>query len=846
MLSLSLAQLRTQAHRLVATALAIVIAVGFVVATLVLNDSSKETVFGALSSQYLHTDAVVATDWNMDGEPPTAQQTTAIADDLRRLPDVAALAVDSSVYLSARLPEGDGYRFAQVQSLATDETLRWQQLDEGTWPTGDGQVIAAPGRGLEVGSTVELQLEPEYDDQGEQISGGSTARATVVGITDRASGITAIGNQQFWATPQQAAAWGATEVDAIRVAGADGVTPDALTAEIRSVLDTSAVGRHLTARTGEEQSEEIANEMSSGNAELTTVLLMFAAIAVFVCALVIANTFAVLLAQRVRELALLRAIGAGGRQLRRGVLVESFVIGLVASALGVGAGIGLAAGVSALAAGYQNSPVPLAGISLSLRPVLIGLALGTVVTMVAAFNPARKATKVAPLAAMRPMDAPPVNARGGLFRRVAGLLLAVPGVALAWYGGQENILIVATVGGMITFLAVLLLARWLVPLAVGLAGRLIGPAGRVPGKLAALNATRNPQRTAATATALIIGVTLCTTMVVGAATTRASASASIDDHYPTDVVLTSGRSEGSPATLTGTVSGVENVTAAMPVLGGEIRVGREESYALGVDPVKAADVVRSDQAGLVPSAGTIVVPEWYAEDWKAVEGEPLTVTSGSRSVRLTAHVVGDQVSNPRMTSGDLAKLNPEANIQETWARLADDLPAGERGDTLTAISDAAADVDPASTLGGSAEERASFDQLLDILLLIVLGLLAVAVVIALIGVGNTMALSVLERRKESGVLRALGLTRGQLRWMLLWEAMLIAGVAAAIGVVLGSVYGVLAVKAAIGGTGGVHIAVPVAQVLSILVVATVAGALASVLPSRRAARISPVAAIASA
>ncbi|GAA3605345.1 FtsX-like permease family protein [Kineosporia mesophila] len=847
MLSLSLAQLRTQAHRLVATVLAIVIAVGFVVATLVLNDTSRNTVFGALSSQFVNTDAVVAYDWQTStGEMPDADAMTGISQEIEKLPGVAGVALDLSAYVNARLPGSQGYRYAQVQSLGDGE-LRWQKLKSGTWPDGPNQVVAAPGRNLEVGSTVELQLQPTDDDGSGNGQGDTkTVTATITGITDRSSGITSIGSQQFWATTPQATAWGAQEVDAIRVEAAPGVGSDQLTQQIRDALRDDRAAQALSVRTGQEQSESIANDLTSDNAELATVLLVFGAIAVFVCALVIANTFAVLLAQRVRELALLRAIGAGGKQLRRGVLVESFVIGVIASLLGVVAGIGLAAAVSAIGSSYENSPVPLAGVTVKLMPVLIGMAVGIVVTMIAAFTPARKATKVAPLAAMRPMDMAPITTRGGLFRRISGVLLAVPGIAIAWYGGKESDLLLATAGGMITFLAVLLLARWLVPLAVALVGRVVGPLGQVPGKLAALNATRNPQRTAATATALIIGVTLTTTMVVGAATTRASASAAIDDNYPTDVIVSDGGGQDLPAVLIGTLSGVRDVTSTMGVPGSTVKINGEESSVLGIDPARAGKVLRADENGRVPANGTISLPTWYEDGYGIKEGGPVEISAGRRTLTLKAHLVGSAMDGPWISTPDLAKLDATAGLQQVWARLADDLDNDERGEALDAVSNAAADVAPDSVLSGSADERASFDQLIDILLLIVLGLLAVAVVIAIIGVGNTMALSVLERRRESGVLRALGLTRAQLRWMLLWEAMLIAGVAAAIGVVLGSVYGVLAVRAALGNSGGVHMAVPVMQVLAILLVATVAGALASVLPSRRAARISPVAAIAAA
>ncbi|GAB3243726.1 ABC transporter permease [Kineosporia babensis] len=846
MFSLSLAQLRTQAHRLIATALAIIIAVGFVVATLTLNETSKKTVYGALSSQYLTTDAVATYDWEQtDSESPTPQQWTQIGEKLRALPGVAAVALDQYSYSRVQIEGVPGATYGQVQTLA-DSDLRWQKLTSGTWPEGDGQVVAAADGSAKVGDRITLTLSAVWDaESGKETEPERDVQATVVGLTDRSSSIIMEGDQ-YWTTPAQNQAWNAQDVESIRIAATPGTTPADLTTEVASAVQAMPGGESLTVRTGEGQAEAVARSVSGNNAELVTVLLVFAAISVFVCTLVIANTFTVLLAQRVRELALLRAIGAAGGQLRRGVLLESFVIGLTASALGVATGIALAAGVSAIASQFE-SVVPLNGVAVTAQPVLIGLALGTVVTMVAAFNPARKATKVAPLAAMRPMDEEPINTGRGLVRRALGLLLGLPGIGIAYYGGTSGDLMLGAVGGMLFFLGALLLCRWLVPIAVAGVGRVLGPLGQVPGKLAALNSTRNPQRTAATATALIVGVTLCTTMVVGAATTRASATALIDDSYPTDVAYYVG-DEDAPATLAGTISGVKNVSAAIPVEAATVDIGSLPEYSVqSIDTTKSASVVRSDKAGLIPEPGTIVLAEYLAPELGIKEGDPVKITKDGRSIELKAHLVfSSNVNSPRVTSTDLAQLTDQTQMSEIWAQLADDMDDGQLAETLRAIATAAADVDPNGTLAGSAEERASFNQLLDILLLIVLGLLAVAVVIAIIGVGNTMALSVLERRKESGVLRALGLTRGQLRWMLLWEAMLIAGVAAAIGVVLGSVFGVLGVKAALQSSGAVAISIPLAQVLLILVVATIAGALASVLPSRRAAKISPVAAIASA
>jgi putative ABC transport system permease protein len=226
------------------------------------------------------------------------------------------------------------------------------------------------------------------------------------------------------------------------------------------------------------------------------------------------------------------------------------------------------------------------------------------------------------------------------------------------------------------------------------------------------------------------------------------------------------------------------------------------------------------------------------------EGDRVSVTSGGRSIDLRVHIVS-QENPPALTTTDLARIAPTAVKSVLWVRLADGLDKDARKDAFDTITDTSADLAPTSYVESATEERDSFDQVIDVLLMIVTALLGVAVVIALIGVGNTIALSVLERRQESGLLRALGLTRVQLRWMLLWEAVLISGVASLLGLILGGVYGALGTSAALGEEGTLTLALPWGQMLLILMVATVAGALASVLPSRRAARTSPVAAIAS-
>lgn len=840
MFALSLAQLRTHIPRLIATCLAIIIAVGFVVATLVLNETSKATVLNSVGAQYQNTDAVITANLDAEGDN-SLDARKGLVQQITSIPGVSAVAVDRSTYSQVRLPGSKGYRFATVTDVAADKTLQWQQMIAGRLPTATGEVAIGEHEGVSVGTTLTLLVTPPYVDstEGTEPAAPTTVTAKVVGVIDLRGAVGMDENQMF-AVPAQTTALGTAETDAIRVAGAADTDAQALATRINDAL-AEAGQKNLFVRTGEEEAQGIADDYTGDAAGLSLILLVFATVAVLVCGLVIANTFSVLLAQRTRELALLRCVGATGKQLRRGVLIESLAIGAAASLLGVGAGIGLAATVSAIASQF-DSPIPLSGVAVPPSAVAIGMAVGIVVTAVAAFAPARRATRVAPLAALRPMDPAPARSRTGLLRRAAGVLLLIPSAAVLGYGALDGSLLVALGGGVFSFIAVVLLAQWLVPPVVAHAGRLIGPAGQVPGRLAASNSVRNPQRTAATATALIIGVTLTTTMVVGAASTRATAATMLDRAFPTDIRVSG---QPLPARLERAVAGVPDVQAAVALTGTEVKVAGKadsENTLLGIDPVRARTVVKSAVGAGVPAPGTVNVPDNMTDVW-GDEGTTVRITSGKRSIELRVHLVSSDTPLA-VTATELARLDPTPTVSMIWVRLVDGLDANGRADVLDDISGTAADLAPNSYVESSTEERDSFDKMVNALLLIVTGLLGVAVVIAVIGVGNTIALSVVERRQESGLLRALGLTRAQLRWMLLWEAVLIAGVASVLGMVLGSVYGVLGTSAALAGEANLKVDIPWQQLLLILVVATLAGALASVLPSRRAARISPVAAIA--
>jgi putative ABC transport system permease protein len=846
-LSVAVAQVRAHAARLVATCLAIVIAVAFVVATLVLNESLNRTLKDSVAAEYVQADAVLR---GPDDEGPHAvegpKERQAVAAELlaatKATPGVRAADESLEGYGRLRLATGgltDGSFYTRIRTVAADPALRWQHLVAGRMPEKAGEVVVDTRAGVDVGAQVTLFPEGTAGSAAASSAGRSSEQAssaTVVGVTDLTADPQSAGLRQTFVTIAQARAWGLEPSLTVRVLADPGTDPAALAADLGRATRDVAGSR---AQTGTAAADEAVRGLTGENAGLLVVLLVFASIAVLVAALVIANTFTVLVAQRTRELALLRCVGALGRQVRRSVLIEAAVVGLAASAAGVAAGIGLAAGVRAIVRG-TDLPLALTSFAIPADGVLIGLALGFVVTVGAAVAPARRATRIAPLAALRPMDPAPVRSKRGLVRLLLGFLVLVPGILVLALATRESNLLAGIPGGAATFLGVVLLGRRGIPPVVALTGRLASR-GSVTRELATLGALRNPQRTAATATALLIGVTLTTAMVVGAQSTRVTAGRLLDQQYPTDVLVASEEGGRLRSGMAATLRNVPGVASTVTVLNGTVATGGTELGVTGVDPAAARAVVR-DAAG-APEPGTVVVPRSLVRTLDTGDGSTLRFGSGGTALNLTVRVAkaGETVT---LASEDLLRLDPKATAGTVWLKLDDALDADGQSRAVQAISAAAVQVDPTAFSYGAVQERAGFDTLITGMLLFVTGLLGVAVVIAVIGVGNTIALSVIERRQELGLLRAMGLTREQLRMTLLWEALLIAGVAAALGTALGAGYGVIGTICALGSQTTVAVSIPWVQVAAIVVVATLAGAAASVLPSRRAARVSPVAAIA--
>ncbi len=513
-------------------------------------------------------------------------------------------------------------------------------------------------------------------------------------------------------------------------------------------------------------------------------------------------------------------------------------MGLLFSALGVLVGIGLAQALVLAGEAFGGDAVPELVLSVPVRAVVVPIVVGLVVVLVAALRPVLRASSVAPLAALRPDAAVTARSRRGIVRIVAGLGLIVIGAAALAAAASLHRLEVGVMGGLASFTGVLLAASVLVPAVARGIGLVAARPFGVPGRLAMENAVRNPARAAATASALLVGVTLVTMTAVGTATTKSAVAGIVDDQYPVDVVVTGQEIDRTSASA---LRGVDGVDSSALVPGSTVDVASSDvrDQPVGALPANAGDVTRDPAALPSPDAGEVLLSDEAAGTAGVGEGDELTLTGPDGTTDLTV-AVGGQYEGWLVPLSALADLDRAPTSTTMLLRLDD---SADVSATMTDIQRASGGITGASVDGGAPTREANMDAL-DTALAVVLALLAISVIIAVVGIANTLSLSVIERTRESALMRALGLTRGQLRGMLAVEAMLLAMVGVVVGGVLGTVYALCGVSALIGEHGSVTPGLPWGQLTLIAIVAVLAGLLASVLPARRAARVSPSAALA--
>ena len=645
--------------------------------------------------------------------------------------------------------------------------------------------------------------------------------------------------------------------------------------------------------------EESVKSMSSGETSITTIfLLSFGILAMLVAALVIANTFQVLVAQRRRTLALLRTIGANKSQLYVSVLFEAGVLGLIASILGVGLGIALMEALcrsGLMQAADMNMRLVLSG------PVFtVPMAFGIIMTVIASLGSARSATAVTPLEALRPIELTDTR-RAGVVRAVISMLLIVAGVALCAFSvwqmsekiaGRDSmadkqyplVLLAAIIGCALIFLGLVLSATFWLPVLMRGVGALVALAGP-SAKVAHANIQKNPRRVAATGAALLIGVTLVSTIATGAASAKQTMNEALTTRYSVDMIAAGTDMTGKQASEAAKVKGVQSsIYAPTRMMTMKDADGKSLSVlVVGVDGVDALrKVVRSDLSGVTIDGDSVLMPKYSAATGKDIPlDKSVTFTAGAAEAQADAtngpsgNDANGSAENGNGQSGGTQTLTLKPRKVD-YRRIASNyaavafvdashftnggikadghimlmrIDAEGAGVALNDVFTNVQNVFSASagvTVTGPVAERTQWETMINGMMALLVGLIAVAVLIALVGVANTLSLSVIERTRESATLRAIGMTRGQLRRSLAVEALLLSLVSGVVGVVLGTLFGWLGSYMVFSLYGDTVFPFEWATNGVVLGVAALAALLASVAPARRAVKTPPVEALAEA
>jgi putative ABC transport system permease protein len=846
MVKTALRNLLAHKVRLFTTGLAVMLGVAFIAGTLVLTDTITKTFDDLFTDALADTDAMVRAEASF--EDPNG------FGDLRGRVD-ASLIDEVADVEGVAVASGDVWGFAQVVDKQGEpvgnpgagpptfgvnwpdsEELNTWTLVEGTSPRDDRDVVLDKGVADDAGYTV--------GDQATVLVRGAPLDVTVTGIA-RIGGADSPGGATFTMFTTEAAQRYVGEVgkfDSISIAADEGVSQQELVDRLETILPEG-----IEAVTGATVTEENQNAMREGLSFFNTFMLVFAVVALLVGGFIIFNTFFITVAQRTRENALLRALGASRRQVLAAVLIEALGIGLVASALGLVAGIPLAAGLKALLAAF-GFDIPTGGVELVASSAVIAFSAGVIVTVVAAVSPSRKAAKVPPVAAMRDVavGSTGYGSRQRIFVGVAILALGAAALLYGLFGDPASALAIVGLGVLLVFFGVSVLGRTVaLPLS-----RVIGlPLPRlrgIAGHLARENAMRNPKRTAATASALMIGVGLVSFITIFAASTKASFNNTVDRAFSGDFVATSGQNGvgGVSPDFTARVNELTEIDVAGGLRAGlaEIDGNPEQVLAPSREVFDIFDVEPVAGSPDDLDATSIAVFENVADDKGLSIGDrvPVDFTATGPQEMTVAMIYGDNAAAGDWLLGiDAFAANfPDQMDAQVFIKKATGVSASE---ALAAVDAVAADYPGTDVLDQTEykEEQMGFvDQMLGL----VYALLALAIIIALLGIGNTLTLSIVERTRELGLLRAVGMTRAQLRSTIRWESVIIAVQGALLGLVIGVFFG-WALVTALEDEGLNTFTVPVVSLVVVVLLAALAGVLAAVLPARRAARLDVLRAI---
>jgi putative ABC transport system permease protein len=831
--------------RLVFTALSVVLGIGFVAGTYVLTDTMNAAFDQLFATTSKASDVTVRStsaftpEQSGSGEERTPVPAS-LLDTVRAVPDVAIAVGSVSGYAQFVDPAtGDAIGGFGPPTLG----LNWNELSDGVLkirsggapPTTSDQVVvdaATAGRyALQVGDTVRILFV------------GPPERFTISGIASFGSADNLAGaTLAVFDTPTAQRVLDKQGVfDAIEARGVEGVTPTELRDQIQPVLPsgTEAV---TTADVGAEQAAQFRQALGF----FQTALLVFAGVALFVGSFIIFNTFSIIVAQRTRELALLRALGASRGQVFTSVVVEAVVVGLVASAVGVVAGIGIAVALKAVLHAF-GIELPSTEVVIRTRTVAVSLIVGTVITTLAAIMPARRAASVAPVEALREADPAATHERGRGRRLAIAAVVTVAGIAALLFGlfaNPEKAYVYVGLGAAVTFVGVAMLS----PALAGPVAWVLGfPFARfgASGGFGRRNAMRNPRRTARTASALMIGLGLVGMVAILASSLKASFEAALDKSLKADfTVATTNFTPFSPDVVN-RVRTVDGVLAASPFRQGSFRVDGRSAFLTGVDPATVPDVTSLDlTAGSIGDLGpgTVIVSKkvadangWAVGDtidaaFGSIGSHPLTVVGildeagllGDYTISLDTY---EQVFVQQLDSFILVKLQDGADLAATQAAIE------------TAVKDFA-NVQVLDQATFRQKQEGFINQLLGL----VTALLFMAILIAMFGIWNTLTLSIHERTRELGLLRAVGMSRRQSKRMVRVEAVIISLFGAVLGVVVGIFFG-WSLQHSLIDQGITELRIPWPTLVVYVAIAALLGVVAAIFPARRAAKLDVLQAI---
>jgi putative ABC transport system permease protein len=826
--------------RSVLTGLAIVLGVAMISGTYILTDTINQAFTNVFNVSYRHTDAIISgKQFVSDAHNSTPTVPASTLTKVRALPDVAA-ASGSYLFDTVTLVDRQSKTIASGgPSLGfgidpSQPRFNPITLTSGHWAEGPRQVVIDTGTAANKHYKVGDAIAAKGD--------GPVKSYTVVGL-GKISGVSIGGaTLAVFDVPTAASILNKTGYDNISVAAKPGVSQTRLAAEIKPLLPPVA-----QIRTGSQQASHDAAQVTSNSSVIKYFLLAFGAIALFVGAFVIFNTISITITQRTRELATLRTLGASRRQVRRSVMLESLVIGLAASIVGLFAGLGLAKGLDAafVALGVN---LPQAGTVLAGRTIIVSLLVGTLVTLIAGLFPAIRATRVPPISAVREGAVLPTSRHAHRRPYVAAAVmvlgLAVIAQGLFASSGAGSVLVLLGAGTLLLFTGVALVSSYVVRPLVSIVGRPARAFGGAAGRLAVANSVRNTSRTATTAAALMIGLALIAFVATLGAGLTNSVKDALGKQVKADYVLTpsSSGSDSFPTQTASALAGVHGVGVVSAVRSDHANVFGASATVGGVEPVTIGRVYRfawksGSDVALSHLGDGAIVNSSYATTHHLRVGSRFTLEAPNGTTRqvTVAATYDPPQADPVLPSVAISQAAFDSTFPTPQDVQAFVKVAGGPNAAMTAELERALtpypDAKVQTRTAWVTAQGKSFDQVLDLFYV----LLALSVIISVFGMINTLVLAVFERTRELGMLRSIGMSRRQMRRMIRHESIVTALIGATLGLPLGVLLAALTTSAA--GSLGIGFHLPIQELAWFVLLAVVAGIAAAALPARRAARL---------